>query len=78
MSSSEREQLVELQTQLAFQEDLLNALNARVTEQDGELRILRQQLQQLARVSRQMRDALEERGIAEPGLSAQAEKPPHY
>ena len=78
MSSSEQKQLIELQTQLAFQEDLLNALNERVSEQDGELRILRQQLRQLAQASRQMRDAMEERGIADPSLAAEVERPPHY
>ncbi|WP_372864266.1 SlyX family protein [Spongiibacter sp.] len=78
MPSTEREQLVELQTQLAFQEDLLNTLNQRVAEQDGELRVLRQLLTQLTQESRQLRDAMEERGLAEPSLAAQIEKPPHY
>jgi SlyX protein len=78
MSSRETEQLVELQTQLAYQEDLLNALNDRVSEQDGELRILRQQLRQLAQASRVMRETMEEQGLAEPGFAAEMEKPPHY
>lgn len=78
MSSRETEQLVELQTQLAYQEDLLNALNDRVSEQDGELRILRQQLRQLAQASRVMRETMEEQGLAEPGFAADMEKPPHY
>ncbi|WP_027873694.1 SlyX family protein [Spongiibacter marinus] len=78
MSSRETEQLVELQTQLAYQEDLLNALNDRVSEQDGELRILRQQLRQLAQASRVMRETMEEQGLAEPGFAAEIEKPPHY
>ena len=78
MSSRETEQLVELQTQLAYQEDLLNALNDRVSEQDGELRILRQQLRQLAQASRVMRETMEEQGLAEPCFAAEIEKPPHY
>ncbi|MAK44930.1 MULTISPECIES: SlyX family protein [Spongiibacter] len=78
MSSRETEQLVELQTQLAYQEDLLNALNDRVSEQDGELRILRQQLRQLAQASRVMRETMEEQGLAQPGFAADMEKPPHY
>lgn len=78
MSSRETEQLVELQTQLAYQEDLLNALNDRVSEQDGELRILRQQLRQLAQASRVMRETMEEQGLAGPGFAAEMEKPPHY
>ncbi|WP_372878238.1 SlyX family protein [Spongiibacter marinus] len=78
MSSRETEQLVELQTQLAYQEDLLNALNDRVSEQDGELRILRQQMRQLAQASRVMRETMEEQGLAEPGFAADMEKPPHY
>ncbi len=78
MSSTERDQLVELQTQLAFQEDLLSALDRRVTEQDAELRMLRQQFKQLAQLSREMHSAMADRGISEPGLAAQIEKPPHY
>ena len=61
MTADEQQQMIDLQTQLAFQEDLLTALDIRVTEQDAEIRLLRQQLQQLARMSRQMRDAMEER-----------------
>ena len=60
MTADEQQQMIDLQTQLAFQEDLLTALDIRVTEQDAEIRLLRQQLQQLARMSRQMRDAMEE------------------
>ena len=78
MTADEQQQMIDLQTQVAFQEDLLNALDVRVTEQDAEIRLLRQQLQQLARLSHQMRDAMEERGISEPGLAAQMERPPHY
>ena len=78
MTADEQQQMIDLQTQLAFQEDLLTALDIRVTEQDAEIRLLRQQLQQLARMSRQMRDAMEERGISEPGLAAQMGRPPHY
>ena len=78
MTADEQQQMIDLQTQLAFQEDLLTALDIRVTEQDAEIRLLRQQLQQLARMSRQMRDAMEERGISEPGLAAKMERPPHY
>lgn len=78
MTADGQQQIIDLQTQIAFQEDLLTALDRRVTEQDAELRLLRQQLQQLAQLSRQMRDALQERGVSEPGSAAQTERPPHY
>ena len=73
MSNDVVEQVVELQTQLAFQEDLLTALDQRVASQDREIQRLTQAVLQLQANSRLLQDALSEQGIA-----SDAEKPPHY
>lgn len=73
MSEEVSAQLVELQTQLAFQEDLLSALDQRVASQDREIQQLTQAVLQLQANSRLLQDALSEQGIA-----SEVEKPPHY
>ena len=64
-----QEQLIELQTQLAFQEDTLQALNTVLARQQRSIDLLEQENRQL-------------RGLMENLLSQQAEgeepPPPHY
>lgn len=65
--------LVEVQTQLAFQEDTMSVLNEAITGQQQEIIVLRRQLEIL-------KQRLEERGSSAddtPGPSVD-EKPPHY
>ena len=68
-----QEQLIELQTRVAFQEDTLNQLNQVVAKQDQEILTLQQQLRLLAK---RLEDALfvEEQGTAQPA----DDRPPHY
>ncbi|RNL67752.1 SlyX family protein [Zhongshania marina] len=65
-------QLVEVQTQLAFQEDMLNALNERVVAQDLEIRNLRRTLELLHEQMKQ------KNASAEDGQIHEMERPPHY
>ncbi|CAA0081661.1 SlyX family protein [Zhongshania aliphaticivorans] len=65
-------QLVEIQTQLAFQEDMLNALNDRVVAQDLEIRNLRRTLELLHEQMKQKNAA------ADDGQLHDMERPPHY
>lgn len=65
-------QLVEVQTQLAFQEDMLNALNDRVIAQDLEIRNLRRTLELLHEQMKQKNASAEDNQIHE------MERPPHY
>ena len=68
-----QEQLVELQTRVAFQEDTLTQLNQVVAKQDQEILTLQQQLRLLAK---RLDDALyqQEQGDEKP----LDERPPHY
>lgn len=68
-----QEQIIELQTRLAFQEDSLNQLNQVVTEQSAWIDQLRQQLRSLAEKYEDLRDAQPQGG----GLPDN-EPPPHY
>ncbi len=72
MSDSMTAQVIELQTQLSFQEDLLTALNQRVAAQDRQLQQLNQAVLRLQDSARQMQQLLSEQGGDE------QEKPPHY
>lgn len=68
-----REQLEQMQMQLAFQEDTIHALNQAVSQHQRELLVLRRQLELL----KQRQDeaaAVQEEG-AGPGAQ---ERPPHY
>ena len=68
-----RQQVIELQGQLAFQEDAVSALDAALARQQQEIMLLRRQL-----------ELLHERLRAQDGeqapdtVAATAEKPPHY
>lgn len=68
-----QEQLIELQTRVAFQEDTLTQLNQVVAKQDQEILTLQQQLRLLAK---RLDDALylQEQGDEKP----LDERPPHY
>ncbi|MBD2858165.1 SlyX family protein [Spongiibacter sp. KMU-158] len=71
-----QQQLDELQSQFAFQEDLLQALNERVVSQDREIQVLQQQLKALRELCLQLADAVEK--PAGEGGSLLDERPPHY
>ena len=66
------ELLVEVQTQLAYQEDTVRALNEALAEQQREILLLRRQLQLL----KQRQDEQGDGGQA--GAPPGQEKPPHY
>ena len=61
----------ELENQLAFQDELYEALNAVVARQDGEILELKRQLGLLS-------DRLKEMAEMSPGAQPQDETPPHY
>ncbi len=65
-----KDERVELETKLAFQEDLVHALNRTVAEQQQELVELRRDLEELRKQLRAL----------EPNLTSAAldETPPHY
>jgi SlyX protein len=67
------EQLVELQTQLAFHEDTVAALNEAMAGQQQEILVLRQQLTLLKQRQEEAQAQLEQGGPP-----AAMEKPPHY
>lgn len=67
-----REQMMEIQSQLAFQEDTINSLNEALAVQQQEILLLRRQIELL----KQRQD---EQAAGEPGgASVLDEKPPHY
>lgn len=70
-----QEQLVELQTQFAFQEDLLQALNEVVTRQQAQIDALQRELS-LHRDK--LTHALENLPAAGESGSNDDERPPHY
>ena len=64
--------LDELESRLAFQDDLIESLNKVITRQDREITKLASQLKDLfTRISEQAETAA-------PGTSAEHEIPPHY
>ncbi len=66
-------QLADVQSQLAFQEDTVSALNEAVARQQQEILVLRRQLELL----KQRLDEQTAQGV--PGAAvAEEEKPPHY
>ena len=67
-------QLVDLQTQLAFQEDTIGALNEALAAQQQEILTLRQQVALLKQRQDEQAAQLDEAGSAGPA----DEKPPHY
>ncbi len=68
------QQLIELQSQLAFQEDLLRELNDIVVRQQAQIEVLQRELQlhadRLTDISARLPD-----GVAS---GAEDDKPPHY
>jgi len=61
----------ELESQAAFQDELIESLNTTVAKQDRELLELKHQLSQLS-------DRMKEIGDILPGEPPQDETPPHY
>lgn len=61
----------ELESQLAFQDEMIESLNAVVARQDGEILELKRQFSLLS-------ERLKEIGDASPGAAPQDETPPHY
>ena len=61
----------ELESQLAFQDELIESLNSTVARQDREFLELKHQLGRLS-------ERLKEIGDATPGEAPQDETPPHY
>lgn len=73
--TSTQEQLIELQTQFAFQEDLLQALNEVVTMQQSQIDALQRELS-LHRDK--LTHVLENLPASGEGSSIEEERPPHY
>jgi SlyX protein len=65
--------IVDLQTRLAYQEDLLNELNQIVIRQDAEILTLKQQVRHLAK---RLEDLLT--NPAAENVDIGDERPPHY
>ncbi len=63
--------LIELESRLSFQEDLLAAVNQSLVEQDKTLRELHMQL-------RHLNDKLKQSQDADPFSDPASERPPHY
>lgn len=61
----------ELESQVAFQDELIESLNATVARQDFEILELKQQVSRVA-------ERLREIGETAPGAVPQDETPPHY
>lgn len=72
-----QQQLEDLQTQFAFQEDLLQTLDQQVSQQDREIQLLQQQLQALRALCLQLAEAVD-KPSAEGGAAQLDERPPHY
>lgn len=66
------QQMVELQTQVAFQEDSVSVLNSAVTAQQKEILVLREQLELL---KQRQDETIAQVDQAGPVVD---EKPPHY
>lgn len=66
-----------LQTRIAFQEDAIEALNEVVAKQDREIQELRLQLQALYKKMEEVKVAFAD-GAPDSAQSVHDEKPPHY
>jgi SlyX protein len=69
-----KQQMMELQSQLAFQEDTVSSLDTALALQQQEILVLRQQVK-LLRARQQEQESNNEAGMATAPLD---EKPPHY
>lgn len=65
--------IIDLQTRIAYQEDMLAELNQIVTRQDAEILTLKQQVRQLAK---RLDDFLTNPGQSM--VDSGVERPPHY
>ena len=61
----------ELESQLAFQDELIESLNTTIAKQDREILELKHQFSRLS-------ERLKEIGETAPGAALQDETPPHY
>lgn len=68
-----QDQLIDLQTRVAYQEETLEQLNQVITQQDADIIQLKQQIRLLAQ---RMEDSLRTQGQGGEGSSD--ERPPHY
>ncbi len=69
------ERLISIETQLAFQDDLIEQLNQQVILQQGDLLLLQEQLHLMAQRFKELQQT-SERQDEQP--SAADERPPHY
>jgi SlyX protein len=69
------EQLIELQSQLAFQEDLLRDLNEVVIQHQQQIDALQRELLRHRDKLADLLESMPDKGVA---LSPEAERPPHY
>lgn len=67
-------QLIELQSQFAFQEDMLQELNLLVVRQQAQIEALQHELKLHADKLRELSTRLPDEGSAAPG----DDRPPHY
>ena len=65
--------LIEVQNELAFQEDTIHALNTALTLQQQEILVLRRQIELL-----KQRQEEQGAGVNDEGPQSADEKPPHY
>ena len=71
LTQSLEQRIDELESQLTFQDGLIDSLNTTVAKQDREILELKQQLGRI-------NERLKEIGDATPGAMPQDETPPHY
>ncbi|TXS92821.1 SlyX family protein [Parahaliea maris] len=67
-------QLHDLQSQLAFQDDTLSALNSALSAQQQEILLLRRQVELLKQRQDEHASVIDDL----PGPGAEQERPPHY
>jgi SlyX protein len=72
-----KDEIENLQSRIAFQEDAIETLNEVVTKQDREIQELRLQLQEIYKRMEEVKIAFES-GAADPVDLIADEKPPHY
>jgi SlyX protein len=75
MTQENEQRLVRLETQLAFQDDLLEQLNRQLVLQAEDIRLLQDQLHLLSQRFRELQRS-NDAGEAQPSLAD--ERPPHY